>query len=265
MGIYKSTLVFTKIRLFCLLFIFYQYSYSQVGINTTNPDNSALLDIHSTNKGVLLPRVHLTSRTDISTITNPAKGLVIIADANAGTSINQVFENHIYVFNGSMWEELLEENRNAIDFLFPKLAALGRKTSITTCLDSQGIGLGFREFELDPNTIKNKDGNILNVNGSLKASRKGFYSWSIQLEQIMPKDAYAPYIIPGLYSYEFRRGVTTVSAPISQFTTFSGSIYLEKDEISSPFIWHLGGASNQKCSTYDRIGKQIVVWKYLGE
>lgn len=45
---------------------------AQVGINTSSPDQSSALDVTSTTKGVLLPRI-----TDVSLVTNPATGLVI--------------------------------------------------------------------------------------------------------------------------------------------------------------------------------------------
>ena len=50
--------------------------YAQVGINTTTPDQSAALDVTSTSRGVLLPRI-----SNLSAITNPATGLIIF-DAN---------------------------------------------------------------------------------------------------------------------------------------------------------------------------------------
>lgn len=49
-------------------------SYGQVGIGTNNPDNSAVLDIESTTKGLLAPRMTAAQRTAIST---PANGLVV--------------------------------------------------------------------------------------------------------------------------------------------------------------------------------------------
>ncbi|MFI5221482.1 MAG: hypothetical protein ACHQK8_04080 [Bacteroidia bacterium] len=50
-----------------------------VGINTTgnSPDTSAMLDISSTTKGILIPRVSLASLTDVSTIKLPATSLLI--------------------------------------------------------------------------------------------------------------------------------------------------------------------------------------------
>jgi hypothetical protein len=45
---------------------------AQNGIGTTTPEASAKLDISSTNKGFLPPRLTLTSSTDNTTIPNPA-------------------------------------------------------------------------------------------------------------------------------------------------------------------------------------------------
>ncbi|MGZ4117501.1 MAG: exosporium glycoprotein BclB-related protein, partial [Bacteroidia bacterium] len=51
-----------------------QASAQNVGINTTGatPAASAMLDVSSSNKGVLIPRVTLTGTTDATTIPSPA-------------------------------------------------------------------------------------------------------------------------------------------------------------------------------------------------
>jgi hypothetical protein len=43
--------------------------FSQVGIDTTNPNVTSILDISSTNKGILIPRMTVTQRIAIA---NPA-------------------------------------------------------------------------------------------------------------------------------------------------------------------------------------------------
>jgi trimeric autotransporter adhesin len=48
-----------------------------IGIGTATPDASALLDLSAINKGLLIPRVALTSLTDAVTITAPATGLLV--------------------------------------------------------------------------------------------------------------------------------------------------------------------------------------------
>ena len=51
--------------------------YAQVGIGTVTPNASAMLDISSSNKGLLVPRVNLTSLSDATTILNPAPSLLV--------------------------------------------------------------------------------------------------------------------------------------------------------------------------------------------
>lgn len=46
--------------------------FSQIGIGIPNPDMSSALDVSDPNKGVLIPRI-----SDLSTITNPANGLLV--------------------------------------------------------------------------------------------------------------------------------------------------------------------------------------------
>ena len=59
----------------CVLFwCFSQYAIGQVGVGTTSPDGSSILDVTSTQKGVLIPRMSSVER---DAIVNPAKGLMI--------------------------------------------------------------------------------------------------------------------------------------------------------------------------------------------
>lgn len=87
-------------------------AYSQVGINTTSPHPSTILHIESNNKGVLINKEQLTSRKDITTIPNPATGLLVINKADAGTGSKKVYKDILYHFNGEEWEELLLNNTN---------------------------------------------------------------------------------------------------------------------------------------------------------
>ena len=68
-----------QLTLFLLLISFNQAFSQNVAINTTGgiPDASAMLDIASTSKGFLIPRVSLTSLTDATTVTSTATSLLI--------------------------------------------------------------------------------------------------------------------------------------------------------------------------------------------
>tara|TARA_B100000809_G_scaffold266928_1_gene333155 strand:- start:21017 stop:22267 length:1251 start_codon:yes stop_codon:yes gene_type:complete len=64
--------------------------YAQVGIGTTTPDNSSLLDVSSSSKGFLMPRLTTAQR---DAITSPATGLMIFnttlndSQLNVGTPL----------------------------------------------------------------------------------------------------------------------------------------------------------------------------------
>jgi hypothetical protein len=69
-------------NLFCILLLAYSIStYAQVGINADNssPDPSAMLDVKSTDKGMLMPRMTLAQR---NAIVSPANGLMIYQTDN---------------------------------------------------------------------------------------------------------------------------------------------------------------------------------------
>ena len=68
---------------------------AQVGINTDNsdPDASAMLDIKSTTKGILIPRMNMAQRAGIA---NPVKGLLVFVTN----------DDSFYYYDGSDWELL---------------------------------------------------------------------------------------------------------------------------------------------------------------
>ncbi|MFT3679080.1 MAG: tail fiber domain-containing protein [Ferruginibacter sp.] len=76
----------------CFLFII---SYSQnIGIGTNSPNASAILDISSTNKGLLIPRM---TAAQMNAVANPATGLLVF---NLGDS-------SVYVHKNSGWSRLV--------------------------------------------------------------------------------------------------------------------------------------------------------------
>jgi hypothetical protein len=93
-----------KFLLFATALLCSVFSYGQgnVAINSTGeaPDNSAMLDVKSTNKGILIPRMTESQRVSII---SPAVGLVVYQ--NDGIS-------GFYYYNGTIWK-LLDTGSNA--------------------------------------------------------------------------------------------------------------------------------------------------------
>ncbi len=75
-----------------------------VGINSTGaaPVASAMLDIVATDKGLLIPRVALTSISAAGPITAPATSLIVYNTATAGVSPNNVVPG-FYYWDGAKW------------------------------------------------------------------------------------------------------------------------------------------------------------------
>lgn len=81
----KKLLLLTSL----LLTLFLQ---AQVGIGTAIPNNSAMLDVQSSNKGFLPPRMSLLSETDGTTIPSPANGLIVF-HTGAGLNGSGIYSN----------------------------------------------------------------------------------------------------------------------------------------------------------------------------
>lgn len=96
-----------------LLLLSVFHSSAQTGIGTTTPEASAKLDVSSTNKGFLPPRIALTAMNSGSPVTSPATGLLIFNTASAGTNPNQVTPGYYY-WDGvnSKWVRLEDKADN---------------------------------------------------------------------------------------------------------------------------------------------------------
>mgnify|MGYP000232876090 CR=1 FL=1 len=85
-------------------------SYSQIGIGTSYPDASSILEVSSTTKGFLPPRLSTLDRQNIS---QPAEGLIVY-----NTS-----QNCLQFYNGDAWFDLccsqkVDNNLLAITYLY---------------------------------------------------------------------------------------------------------------------------------------------------
>jgi hypothetical protein len=81
-------------------------SEGRLGVNTDNPVASADLTLGSNNKGFLMNRVALTESTDMTTIANPAKGLLVYNTATAGIAPDNVSPG-FYYFDGTNWQAVV--------------------------------------------------------------------------------------------------------------------------------------------------------------
>ncbi len=83
-----------------MLLLLCNVTMCQIGVSTMNPDPSAELDLVSSNKGLLIPRVSLSSNLNSpSPVSSPIEGLIVF---NTGANQTQGF----YFWTGSYWSLL---------------------------------------------------------------------------------------------------------------------------------------------------------------
>ncbi len=80
--------------------------WGQVGINTTTPNSSSILDIEANDKGVLIPRVNIPALNAAAPVATPATGLLVF-NTNVITGVG------FYYWNGSQWVKLQEVATNS--------------------------------------------------------------------------------------------------------------------------------------------------------
>lgn len=69
-------------------------TFAQTGIGTSTPHASAKLHVSATDKGFLPPRVTLTTATDVTTIPNPAEGLLVYNLGSVGLQAGYYYWNN---------------------------------------------------------------------------------------------------------------------------------------------------------------------------
>ena len=100
--IMKSTFLKTVLTLFIINFLFC-ITNAQISINEdgASPDASAILDVKSSDKGVLVPRMNSTARNNIN---NPANGLLVYDTTT----------NSFWYFT-TAWVEISSDNLNTLE------------------------------------------------------------------------------------------------------------------------------------------------------
>ena len=78
------------------------WNYAQVGIGTTTPENAAVLDISSINKGLLIPRVDIIDLSTIAPVTGGSPAGLLVYNTNTTT------QEGFYFWNGSEWTSLVD-------------------------------------------------------------------------------------------------------------------------------------------------------------
>lgn len=139
----KTKLVYSLF--FCVLLLSPSLS-AQVTIGSSEePHSSAVLELKSNDKGLLINRVNLKGRKDVTTISNPAHGLLVynLSNGDNGTpedDADDVLADNFYIYTtkSNEWLLLIDNNyleRRLANMRVPQfilLASVGNKDSGNT-------------------------------------------------------------------------------------------------------------------------------------
>ncbi|MFT7351640.1 MAG: hypothetical protein ACI9XR_001397 [Flavobacterium sp.] len=139
-------------------------SFSQVGIGKITPASSAILDIESTTKGVLMPRMTTTQRDNILL---PVEGLQIYNTTNKTTD----------VYTGSIWKSFTTTSSSNLVYVY-RLSDLPTPVSNGINLDATKMYIFSGIVDISPNYIvmngaglkgtdPQKDGVMSSVSGAV--------------------------------------------------------------------------------------------------
>ena len=168
---------------------------AQVGVGTLSPNSSASLDVDVTSlpstakKGILLPKVQLLNNTDVTTVPNPAVGLMVFNLEDRELETPQAVEaNTYYYWNGVEWanlSSLSEVRRELLPQVF--FVAEGNGTGTTpqnTVSDPDDVNVNVNVapvvVKFSPSSVILNTGNnvTLNSNNTFTINNTGSYEVS---------------------------------------------------------------------------------------
>ncbi len=103
-GLLKRSL---SIAVFFFSMFIFQNTNGQVGINTTNPAPGSMLDIETTDKGIVIPRVNIADLSTIAPVTGGSTESLLVYNTNVGTGPGFFYWDStqwVPVGTGEFWE-----------------------------------------------------------------------------------------------------------------------------------------------------------------
>lgn len=232
----------------CFIVFFAKHSVAQVGVNTLTPDASAILDLKSSDKGMLVPRMTSIER---GLINSPANGLLVF---------DTVTESFWY-WNTLTWVEMVNANDLAKADTDDQALSLSGTTlsidngnsvslsSIDTDTDNQAIDVlnlngSTLEVSLDSDGEATKTLDLSSLNSVQNVLEDGDSDTKIQLEEGVDEDVIR-FDVAGSEVLTIKKnsaGEPLFTLPENNFNTFFG---FEAGAVNTP-----GGGSNGRLNSF---------------
>lgn len=201
-------------------------TFAQTGIGTSTPHASAKLDVTSTNKGFLPPRVTLTTATDNTTVPSPAEGLLVYNKGSVGLQAGY------YYWNGANW------------------ATIATATSAGNGVTATNM------VNLYSKAYSSAVGDIADVNGySFTVPVSGRYLFDFSCSAFTSNTTFTMY-------FKVRQGTTDISTDLqtssnnSAHVEYNGKVEANLQAGVTYNVYVTGGSRNS--NDYDRVYMKLV-------
>jgi hypothetical protein len=160
----KTENSFTSLQFFIFLatIAFPLQLFSQVGVNTTAPDGASIVDIQSSDKGLLIPRLNITDLSTIAPVVGGSTESLLAYNTNATTG------KGYYYWDGTEWVQV-----SGSDWKLRGNSGTDATVDFVGTLDNES--LTFRTNNINRFRVANDDQVLAMANGS---AARPFYSWN---------------------------------------------------------------------------------------
>ena len=191
-------------------------TFSQVGINTTEPHESSVLHLNSSDKGFLLPYFNITDLNLKSPVISPT-----IAEGLLAYNTNTTTGKGIYYWDGTKWSGLGQVNFTNIynSVIKPLNAVLNDMDTFPYLINAMVAppSPGVRRFDCDYSA----PGDDIIINNPLSGAPNNFVIWDNVNKRINVPQQLLGYSITVNISLKYQQ--TTSNSEASRFVAYTGN------------------------------------------
>ena len=191
-------------------------TFSQVGINTTEPHESSVLHLNSSDKGFLLPYFNITDLNLKSPVISPT-----IAEGLLAYNTNTTTGKGIYYWDGTKWSGLGQVNFTNIynSVIKPLNAVLNDMDTFPYLINAMVAppSPGLRRFDCDYSA----PGDDIIINNPLAGAPNNFVIWDNVYKRINVPQQLLGYSITVNISLKYQQ--TTSNSEASRFVAYTGN------------------------------------------
>ena len=191
-------------------------TFSQVGINTTEPHESSVLHLNSSDKGFLLPYFNITDLNLKSPVISPT-----IAEGLLAYNTNTTTGKGIYYWDGTKWSGLGQVNFTNIynSVIKPLNAVLNDMDTFPYLINAMVAppSPGLRRFDCDYSA----PGDDIIINNTLSGAPNNFVIWDNVNKRINVPQQLLGYSITVNISLKYQQ--TTSNSEASRFVAYTGN------------------------------------------